>query len=71
MSNTADRQQPRNVARTKKMCGTVLDTIFKEFDVNIDVNMDHDEDEQGEYSDLDDEVLMNMDNLHDDGITLQ
>ena len=48
----------------------MLDNLFKTYDMNIDHAIEYDE-QQGTYSDSDDDVLMNMDEIDGVGITLQ
>ena len=48
-----------------------MDAIFQEFDVNVDLSFEYDEDIQGDFSESDDDVVMNMDDIDGVGITLQ
>ena len=51
----ASNQGPSATCKTKKKYGTVLDGIFEEFDVNIDVDFEIDEALQGNVP-----ILMTM-----------
>ena len=70
-SYLSQHRGPITTSRTTKKYGTVLDKIFDELDVNIDVDLEYDDNLKGDYSDSDEDVLVNIDNINGNGITLQ
>ena len=68
---TSNRGPFTTTNRSKKKYGTVLDRLFDEYAVNIDVDLDYDDDDKGNYSESDDEVTANLYEVFGNAMTLQ
>ena len=60
MTYLANNRAPITTARSNKKIGTVLDRIFKKVDLTVDVSFGYNDDDSDEYSESDDDVLLDM-----------
>ena len=68
---TLCKYQKKENIRNKAKYGEVLDNIFKTHDIDTEFIIDYNKQQQGTFSDSDDDVLVNMDEAHGVGVTLQ